>query len=265
MSRSLPSEIIGLIIEHLHDSHAMLRACCLVSKSWVPWARGHLFARVEFCTADRPIQLWSKAFPDPANSPAHHTRSLSIRRLNTSALEDSDVSRGVRAFRRLETLDVRTMWVGDHGVSFIPFRGLSPTLKSLSLSYTFTPLSEVFNLICSFPLLEDLSLTSVSGQDADGWNIPSTSPRLTGSLHMEVTYGIWSTVRLLCDLPGGLHFSKVAVTCHDDGDVKPTAGLVLRCSDTLQSLDISYHYPSAFLFPSMSGCHLTASCGHRWV
>ena len=248
MSRPLPPEILGLIIDHLHDNQATLRVCCLVSKSWVPWVRGHLFVRIEFCTVDRPFQLWSKAFPEPDNSPAHHTRSLSIRRLHASTLEDSDASRGIRAFHRLETLDIRTMGLYDRHVSFVPFHGLSPALRSLTLSYTLTSLSRVFNLICSFPLLEDLSLTSVSEGDTDGWDTPLTSPIFTGSLHLEVAYGVWSTVRLLCGLPGGLHFSKVAVACHSDGDVKSTAGLVLRCSDTLQSLDICYHYPSALLF-----------------
>lgn len=265
MSRPLPPEILGLIIDHLRGNQTTLRVCCLVSKSWVPWVRGHLFARVEFCTVDRPFQLWSKAFPEPDNSPAHHTRNLSIRRLHASTLEDSDASRRIRAFHRLQTLDVRTMGLYDRHVSFVPFHGLSPTLKSLSLSYTLTSLSKVFNLICSFPLLEDLSLTSVSEGDTDGWDTPLTSPIFTGALHLEVAYGVWSTVRLLCGLPGGLHFSKVAVACHGDGDVKSTADLVLRCADTLQSLDICYHYPSAFLFLSIFDWCLNAPYSHSCI
>jgi len=49
MSRSLPPEILDLIVDHLHDEPTALKACCLVSKSWVPRTWNHLFALVEFC------------------------------------------------------------------------------------------------------------------------------------------------------------------------------------------------------------------------
>ena len=48
MSCTLPPEILDLIIDHLHDEPATLKTCCVVSKSWVPRTRKHLFALVEF-------------------------------------------------------------------------------------------------------------------------------------------------------------------------------------------------------------------------
>ena len=246
----LPPEILALIIDHLRDDQAALRACCLISKSWVPWARRYLFARVEFSLM-RPFELWTKAFPRPDSSPAHHTRTLSIRKLHVATLPDSDVCRWIRAFHGIETLEVKTTKADTKPASLVLLHGLSPTLKSLHLSFTSLPLSGVFNFICSFPLLEDLSMTAITNDDTDGWDNPPTSPRFTGSLYLEIVRGLKPTVRRLCDLPGGLHFSKISTICHGDEDVESTTGLVSRCSDTLESLDVSHYYPSAFLLASV--------------
>lgn len=76
MSVSLPPEIFDLIVEYLCDEQETLKTCRLVSKSWVPRARRHIFARVMFDNS--PFESWMKTFPDPSNSPAHYTRSLLI-------------------------------------------------------------------------------------------------------------------------------------------------------------------------------------------
>lgn len=46
----------------------------------------------------------------------------------------------------------------DHHTSFTQLHGLSPTLQSLNLRYSFPPPPVVLDLIYSFPLLEDLLL-----------------------------------------------------------------------------------------------------------
>lgn len=96
-------------------------------------------------------------------------------------------------------------------------------------------------------------MTAISDDGTGGWDIPPTSPRLTGSLYLEIVRGIGPAVRRLCNLPGGLHFSKIATVCHCNEDVESTTGLVSRCSDTLESLDVSHYYPSAFLLVSVFG------------
>ena len=78
MSRPrLPLEISDYIVDLLHGQRQALKNCCLVSKSWVPRARNHLFGGVTF---DSLIDLkaWKETFPDPLNSPAHCTHSLYI-------------------------------------------------------------------------------------------------------------------------------------------------------------------------------------------
>jgi len=75
---SLPPEILDLIVDQLHGEPTALKTCCVVSESWVPRARKHLFARIEFHAWICPVERWKEAFPDPSNTPAHHTRTLSI-------------------------------------------------------------------------------------------------------------------------------------------------------------------------------------------
>jgi len=133
-------------------------------------------------------------------------------------------------------------WGAPHGVSFVQLRGLSPTLKSLRLSDVGIPTPEILSLICSFPLLEDLSFHSETPEgDTDGWTTPPTSPKLTGSLRMKAKNR--SLLRGLLNLPGGLHFSKIRVEWRaEDYDSRTTTDLFPRCFDTLESLYVEYYW-----------------------
>ena len=243
MSLFLPPEILDNIVDHLHNEPTTLRACCLVSKSWIPRTRIHLFNRVELRSSGPTLNSWMKAFPDPSNSPAHYTRDLDLSRPEVVAVAISYAHPWVHAFNHIVHLRVATVGVeSDRHVSFARLRGLSPTLKSLSLFYSFVPLSELFDLVFSFPLLEDLSLCSVklyTQEIAEEWNAPPISPKFTGSLVLS-GHNRYIT-RKLVDLPGGLRFSKIEVSCAVR-DCHLAKELVSACSDTLESLCIhSYH------------------------
>ena len=248
MSPSLPSEILDLIIDHLHDKPTTLKACCVVSKPWIPRTRIHLFASVEFCAQKSPIERWKKTFPDPSNSPAHHTRHLTIRGLSLVTAADADAGGWIPIFHKVVHLHLEFTGSEDPRVSLTPFHGLSPTLKSLHLSCT-SP--EVLDLICSFPLLEDLALMSLQ-RGSDTWNTPSTSPKLTGSLDLSLFEGTHSAICRLVSLPGGLHFTKISIACLKE-DVESTKELVSRCSGTLEYLSVYYYVPGMSHFsPSES-------------
>jgi hypothetical protein len=131
---------------------------------------------------------------------------------------------------------------GDRLASLVPFYGLSPTVRSLCLTSTS---NDVFDLVCSFPLLKDLSLVALSpGSDADGWTTPSTSPKLTGSLDLRLIGEIRSATRRLLDLPGGLHFKKITLSCINE-DVELTTDLVSKCSGTVPS-EVRFLQPLRF-------------------
>jgi len=93
--------------------------------------------------------------------------------------------------------------------SLFPFYGFSPAIRSLRLLHV-TP--NALDLIYPFPLLEDLTLIAPSPmEDEDGWNVPLTSPRLTGTLSLLMFERASSATCRLLDLPGGLHFSEITV------------------------------------------------------
>ena len=235
MSSSLPPEIVDLVIDQLRDEPATLRACCLVSKSWIPRARSHLFAHVKFIAQKTPITSWIETFPDPSNSPAHHTRSLTIQRLPAFITTGVDVGSWIRTFQNVVDLRFEHITWPDHQAPLAPFHGFSHTVRSLRLTYTSF---EVFDLVCSFPLLEDLALVGLRPKDdIVGLKSPSTSPKLTGSLNISTNVGTRSAIRRLLDFPNGLHFTKIALTCLG-GDFGAAADLVSRCSGSLESLDI---------------------------
>ena len=60
--------------------------------------------------------------------------------------------------------------------SFLPFHGFSPVVKSLRVDFATLPLSQIFNLILSFPLLNDLSViaSEASADNEDSSNGLST-------------------------------------------------------------------------------------------
>ena len=237
---SLPPELFDLVVDHLDDEPATLKTCCVVSKSWIPRARKHLFACVEFQASRAHIALWKKAFPDPSNSPAHHTRNLSVYGFQTITAADAGAGGWIRTFCNVVHLELARM----NRPSLLPFCGLLTTVRSLSLIHT--PI-EVFDLVCSFPLLENLTLVALfPTSDEDGWNAPMTPPKLTGTLDLKMFGKARPVAHKLLDLPGGLHFSEINATFFDD-DAKSVTDLVSGCSETLESLTVTYQ--SAFPIP----------------
>jgi len=236
----LPPEILDLIADLLHDEPAALKECCVASKSWVPRTRKHLFAHVEFHTPNS-VEVWKETFPDPSNSPARHTRSLSIRGFPVATAAGADIGGWIRTFNRVVHLRLECPYEEDHQVSLTPFHGLSPDIKSLYLTCTYPA---AFDLVCSFPLLEDLEFDPFShGSDAFEWDAPPTSPKLTGFLNLGVPWGV--VVRQLLDFPNGLHFAKIMVWCFTVTDIKSITDLVSRCSATLKSFTVYYCFSGA--------------------
>jgi len=235
MPRPLPPEILDHVVNQLYDDSTTLKTCCLVSKSWIRRTRKHLFATVSFDGLSSGVKYWMDAFPDLTNSPAHHTRTLSIRHPPLFGSFDT-----ILTFCNVERLEViaRSFLVE---AALTPLRGLFPVLRSLHLSFNSLFDSEIFGFICSSPLLEDLAFAARGSVHRDGrWNVPPTSPRLSGSLKIEnAPNGIQSITQRLLNLPNGIHFTKITAPWHSEEDVGSTMDLVSKCAETLQSLDIT--------------------------
>ena len=252
MLRPLPSEILDLIVGHLHNEPATLKTCCLVSKSWVPRTRRHLFDTVEFGSPSPTIISWMNAFPDPLDSPAHYVQTLKILDIWSATAP----AHWIRAFRNVVRLNMAAIpWedLDDEEASLVPFHGLSHTVRFLRLGFDTAPLPEVFDLICSFPLLEDLVLCHLAGEcDPDEWETPSTSPKFTGTFNLVAMRGAGSTVRWLLGLPNGLHFKNVALVCVHEADFGPTTDLVSACSESLEDLNVTCNFMGLCPLPQFS-------------
>ena len=121
----LPPEILDHIADLLHNLPNILRSCCLVSKSWVPRTRKHLF-EIRFCSPTGLIS-WKRGFPNPAIS--HDW---------------------IQSLSRVERLTVSHSWTTNFSnpeVYLVLFHKLSPSLKSLRIELLSIPPSQVFYLI----------------------------------------------------------------------------------------------------------------------
>jgi hypothetical protein len=246
----LPVETLDNVVDYLRDTEDALRNCCLVSKSWIPRARKHLFADIRFPTA-KSLESWKEMFPDPSTSPACYAKTLSIGCLQVVTAADAGAGGWIRSFSRVVHLEV-----GDEGsfpdesFSLTPFHGFSPTIKSIRVSLPTLLPSQTFNIALSFPLLEDLAVIMTSTDNGgDGFGEdempavaqPSSPPMFTGSLELLLLERMEPFTCQLLSLPGGIHFRRLNLMWLYDEDLLTIMALVEACSHTLEFLDITWN------------------------
>jgi hypothetical protein len=133
MSNPLPAEILDHIVSYLHDAQDTLRDCSLVSKSWVPRTREHLFA-VIYLTAPETLESWEEMFSDPSTSPARYAKILYVGHAHLVTDTDAEVGGWIRGFSRIVKLKVESFApYPESEFSLVPFHRISPALKSLRL------------------------------------------------------------------------------------------------------------------------------------
>ena len=256
MPPSLLPELFDLVIDYLHDDPDTLKACCIVSKSCITPARKHLFARVKFDAYQSHLEVWKETFPDPSNSPAHHTRSLFICGTLDITAADTGVGGWVRTFHNVTHLRLMRL----DRASLTPFHGISLAVRSLHLTYL---TAEVFDLVCSFPLLEDLALVTLYPEsDTYRWDPPATSPKLTGTLNLQMQGRTYPVARRLLDLPDGLRFKGITASIFKE-EIGSVVDLVSVCSGTLEYFTVLFIPSSEFPSAPATGQHLTVAYGYR--
>jgi len=267
-----PPEILDYIVDHLHDKRDALKNCCLVSKSWVPRSRKHLFGYVKIHSAAK-LNLWKKMFPDKSDSPACHTHTISLTCPEEVTAADAEEGGWIRSFSHVVRLGIHSdpMKYGGPVVPLTPFHGFSPALNYLRILSSTLPNSQIFDLICSLPLLEDLTL-GIGGTDD---NVPSpdvplrvvqpTSPALTGTLDLTVFGGMESIARRFLGLPNGLHFRELVLSWFYKEDLQWIIALVVGCSDTLERLSVTCHLRSAFVSFLRSTCSSPSPAGNASI
>ena len=246
-SPNLPPELLDHVVDFLQDAADTLESCCLVSKSWIPRTRKHLFEFVEFYTKE-DVESWKTTFQDPSTSPACYTKTLFVRwPWATPVAETKELGDWIRTFSRVVHLKMYLidMDTDEPTDSLVPFHGFSPEIRSLCLLDIHSPLPPVFDFIHSFPLLEDLSVSTPAipaintndGVDGQPTAVQYLSPpAFTGTLDL---YGVDLIATQLLSLPNSLHFRKLHLTWNNEADISTTALLVESCCSTLESLHVN--------------------------
>ena len=241
-----PPELLDHIVNLLQDANYTLRNCSLVSKSWVPRARKHLFADIRFRIKEDPAS-WKETFPDPSTSPSRYAKTLNVSYPDAVTAADAEVGGWIRGFSRVAHLGIDDQGLSSWqlALSLVPFHGLSPTIKSLRVAFNTVSSSRMFGLVLSFPLLEDLTAVAYFETVGDDFNGVSTSvqpsrpPTFTGTLGLFLKEGMGPIVRRLLSLQGGLHFRKLELMLSCEEDVSLAVAVVEGCSHTFESLDIA--------------------------
>ena len=231
-----PAELLDQIVDHLHDTSDALKRCCLVSKSWVPRTRRHLFADVNFRT-EKDLRSWKNAFPDPSTSPACYTKNL-IWCPEAVVAADTEEHGLIPAFSRVVHFEVG---ISGSEASLIPFHGFSPALKSLRITCTGLTSSPILNFLHSFPLVEDFSVIACDTLLIDNADEQPTiiQPPLTGALKLSAFGGMDSIISRLFFPSNGIRFQKLELSLNCEEDVQPISALVEACCLTLEFLEIS--------------------------
>ena len=238
MSRPrLPAELLDYIVDHLHDTRYALESCCLVSRSWVPRTRKHLFADVLF-RDEEELQSWKNKFPDPSTSPACYTKNLEVWCPEEVTAADAEERGWIAAFSRVVYLDLE---IPDRSEALLtPFHGFSPALKSLRVAYAIFPSSRILDLLHSFSLVENFTAISwglPSIENADG-QPTIVQPPLNGALKLAGLEGIDCIITQLLSPLGGLRFRKLELSLNCEEDISSMAEMVEMCYPTLESLEL---------------------------
>ena len=252
----LPAELLDHVVDDLRSTNDALKNCCLVSKSWIPRTRQHLFYSVDLSTV-AILQSWKQTFPNPSTSPAYYTKLLVIRCPQVVTVVDAEDGGWLSAFSRVECLVIVIPIVGELKISLAPFYGLSPVTKSLRVvlaAFQSRPSpSRVFDFICSFPLLEDLSVDAcerfANPDGSDGQQTPvqiPNPPKFSGLLELSLAGGLNPFIGRFLSLPSDLHFRILTLTCANEGDISLVKAMVDKCCHTLEYLRIYDRLPGVF-------------------
>ena len=264
---SIPQEIVDEILGHLSTdpgSRLSLQACTLVSKSWVPSCRQHLFHTILFTPEN--IARWVKTFPVPEESPAHLVRDLRLLIGARNSVPETFFGY-IPWFKNTEGVSI-LQDAGSHALWIPSFRGLPQSVTSLTIKADRIFLRQIQNIIMWLPNLDDLvfsgSFVAVERGALLGIGT-NLRGRFGGRLRLTGEYSSASLVNVLLEIPTGLHFTEVQIhtTCES---LLSTVRLTEACAKTLVKLSYmvdlhgEYHPFSRF----WRNTDTDAISRHRW-
>ena len=242
----LPPELIASIVDHLHGDAVTLKACTLVSHTFLPIAQAHIFESIELRL---PFNENTKPMRRALIPALSHTRKLSISHSNTLIMPSTldKIFDHFKAFRnvrqlviQLDTFDFVDCNLRSTSRYFSQFQ---PTLRSLDLTTSARNPKDVIAFITFFPSLEELSLLFYNTRANLNPRVKALDPNLLtplrGTLRLHATP---LDYRFITEL------TKVRVLYHTlelgGNALSPGMGiseLVVACAPTLRILKF-LHY-----------------------
>jgi len=210
----IPQDTIDEILDHLAAAKdfGSLRACALVSKSWVRPCQRHLFRTVAFTS--RSVDSWFKTFPAPQESPAHRVGDLRI-------WIGGDIRVPEKFFEYTpwfkEVYSMRLLGYGGLPLSRGPlFWKLPQSVTSLAIDTCVVTLIQVRDIMAQLPNLDDLSLSgslvAVNRKELPGIGT-ALRGRFGGRLMLCSEYVNKGALDVLLEIPTGLHFTEMWIGC----------------------------------------------------
>ena len=106
------------------------------------------------------LRLWETAFPDPATFPACCAKYLFIRLLLVVTTMDK-YRRGWLDSDIFSYVTLRYLWTSERRANISFFDGFSPITKARAVPLPAALSKKTFDLINSFPLVEDLTVKGI--------------------------------------------------------------------------------------------------------
>ena len=244
---SLPPELIDRILRSLRNDPESLMATSLVSKAWTIWSQAYFFESVHLKPAN--LQHWLKNISQDADSPASHTRTLTLEEyrllpwINPQYL-DFPLS-NLASFRDVRSLSL-VQWNATlfNGASPEPYFGhFGKSLRTLSLRFCTLDPAILFNFLSLLPNIQDLEIAYLFPNSAALDiipDVPKVTPSFCGTLSLADLASGHLILKALAALP--LHFTTISIqgcTFHES-DIYQM--LLTSCRDTLVTLRFEKSY-----------------------
>jgi len=260
---AIPLDIVNEIADHLASdsdfrSIRAIRACALVSRSWVQPFQRHHFRVISFDS--RSVDRWIKTFPVPEESPACHVRDLRVWiEVGSRALEKC--AEYTPWFTNVEKLSL----LGDGGLPLLrgsSFWRLPESVTTLAIDMGKITLVQVRGIMAQLPNLDNLilsaaeSLSRVDTRELSG--IGTVLQRsFRGRLVLYNGFVDEDVINMLLETPSGLRFTEVQIHCFTPERLPSAVRLTEACSRTLEKLSYkvtSQCKPPPFFYSSWLLC-----------
>ena len=253
----IPHDIINEILNHLaSDSDPRtLRACALVSGSWVQPCQRHLFHTAVF--TPKSARKWLRTFPVQEESPAHHVRDIRLE-IGWYIHIPEKFFECIPWFTHVDR-----MTFSGHGGGALVYSGLSPlwepscwklprSVTSLTIHTRVVTLVQVRDIMAQLPNLDNLAVSGCLAE-VNRRRLPGIGTVLKGRLggRLMLHEASEDVVNMLLEIPSGPRFTELEFDCTYTRLPSSAVQLAEACGKVLVKLSytLGYHcksYPFSY-------------------